>query len=363
MIVKTMKMNVVHVTFLPQVKVYSDGGNPYWERLQASLEQGGIEFVSTDDPLYLQWRWLVRHRDQVDVLHLHHVQHHYACNEEEASGQMLLKFVGKLLLARLLGYRIVWTMHNLYPHKPLQPARVGRLARLALAQLSHAVIVHCERARESLAREFYRRRKVFVTPHPSYVDVYPDEMDREQARRALGLCPEQQVFLFLGAIRPYKGINSLIHTFRQFPDGNWALLIVGKPWDEAYLIELRQAIDNDRRITLRPQFVPNEELQIYFKAADVTVLPFTQVLSSGSALLALSFGCPVVAPDVGCMSDTVTPDVGILYDPAAPDGLYRALEKCQSLDLPAMRQNAWQRASQLTWEAMAQQTLPAYGQE
>lgn len=343
---------------LPQLEIYS--GNPYWERLQDALARLGVTFVSTEDKLYLQWGWLVRHRRDVDVLHLHHLQHHYDYQQTRASWQMLLKFVGKLILARLLGYRIVWTMHNVYPHQRLRPLLVGRLAHIAVAQLAHAVIVHCEYAREALAREFYRRRRVHTIPHPSYVGVYPDTIDRQQARNNLGLPQDAPVFLFLGAIRPYKGIDHLIATFRRLPE-DARLVIAGKPWRDTFVAELRTAVGDDRRIALRPHFVPDDELQRYFNAADVVVLPYAKVLSSGSALLALSFGRAIVAPRTGCLAEDVTPDVGVLYDPADTDGLFRALQQCLAADLAQMGRNAAQRARQLTWDGMAEKTLAAYG--
>lgn len=349
---------MLHVVSLPQLEIYS--GNPYWEKLQEALARLDVTFVTTEDKLYLQWGWLVRHRQNVDVLHLHHLQHHYDWRQTKASWQMLLKFVGKLILARLLGYRIVWTMHNVYPHQRLRPLLVGRLAHIAVAQLSSAIIVHCEYARQELAREFFRRRNVHTIPHPSYSGVYPNTTSREQARTHLNLPPHAPVFLFLGAIRPYKGLDQLIAAFRRLTE-DACLVIAGKPWRDDFVAELRGLMGDDERIMLRPSFIPDDDLQHYFNAADVVVLPYARVLSSGSALLALTFGRAVVAPRAGCLTEDVTPDVGVLYDPAHPDDLYRALQHCLKVDLVQMGHNAMQRAHRLTWEQMAEKTVAAYG--
>jgi glycosyltransferase involved in cell wall biosynthesis len=349
------------VASLPQLEIYE--GNPYWEQLQTNLEQQGVEFVLTEDKLYLQWRWLMRNRGQVNVIHLHHLRHHYTVREQYASAKSLAKFVGKLLLARLLGYRVVWTVHNLYPHERLQPQIIGQLTHIAVAQLATAIIVHCEYARESLARAFYRRRNVYTIAHPSYIGAYPNTISRQEARTRLGLSDHQRVFLFLGTIRPYKGIDRLTEAFSKIPGGELTLIIAGKPWHTMPESELQALAQGDKRITIVPRFVPDTDLQLYFNAADTAVLPFTDVLSSGSALLAMSFGCPVVAPATGCLPEVITADTGILYDPSDPDGLHEALLQCQSLDLERMGQAAYRQATQLTWGEMARKTLQAYRSE
>jgi len=316
--------------------------------------------VSLKDKLYLQWRWLVQNRGQVDVLHLHFIQHHYVANDRWPLVKLLVKFVGKLLLARLLGYRIVWTVHNLYPHERLRPQIIGRLAHIVLAQLATAIIVHCEYAREVLTREFYRRRNIYTIPHPSYINVYPNIISKQKARALLDLANNQRVFLFLGTIRPYKGLDRLVEAFCRIPGDELRLVIAGKPWNTVPPGELESLAQGDERIILVPRFIPNTDLQLFYNVADIIVLPYTEVLSSGAALLAMSFGRPVIAPAIGCLTEVVTLGVGSLYDPTDPQGLYKALLRARTADLETMGQNAYKRATELTWTDMALKTLRAY---
>ena len=79
------------------------------------------------------------------------------------------------------------------------------------------------------------------------------------------------------------------------------------------------------RITMITGFVPDDELQTYFNACDITVLSYAEVLTSGSAMLSLSFGRPVIAPAIGFMRDVIPPECGHLYDNAEPDGLHKAM--------------------------------------
>ncbi|HEY9709635.1 MAG TPA: glycosyltransferase family 4 protein [Oculatellaceae cyanobacterium] len=351
--------NALKVVFLPQTEIYE--GNPYWTQLQTNLEQLGVVFVQTEDKLFLQWRWLLRNRRCVNVIHFHFLKHHFSADEKYASTRLLMKFLGKLLLAKLLGYRIVWTLHNLSPHEKLEPESIGWFAHLAMAQLANAVIVHCESARRALAQKYYRRRSVFTIFHPSYIEVYPNTLSKKEARGMLKLADGQRMILFLGTIRAYKGVEQLIKAFQRVKDDNLVLVIAGKLWhsmsernflqDSSYL---------DKRIFPVPKFIPDKDLQIYYNAADVVVLPYTNVLSSGSALLAMSFGCPIIAPAVGCLTELITADTGVLYDPSEVDGLYKALLQALLQDQKTMGENAYKRAAQFTWEGMARKTLQVY---
>ena len=355
---KVPSKHILKVVFLPQTEVYE--GNPYWEQLHAHLEMHGVEFVQTDDKLYLQWRWLLRNRRLVDVIHFHFIQHNYAINEKQASIKLLMKFIGKLVWAKLLGYRLVWTLHNLYPHEPLLPEYVERAAYLFMSQISDAIVVHCENAREALAREFYRRRSVYTIFHPNYIGAYDNTISREEARTKLGLKKQHRVVLFLGGIRMYKGIDELIQAFTMLHGEELRLVIAGKPKHNMSEEDVQKMVQGDSRILLALQFIPDDDLQIYFNAADVVVLPYANVLSSGSALLAMSFGRPVIAPSIGCLTEIVIDSAGILYGPEETNGLYSALEKAMSQDLKAMGENARSWATQFTWDGMAKKTLDVY---
>jgi glycosyltransferase involved in cell wall biosynthesis len=96
-------------------------------------------------------------------------------------------------------------------------------------------------------------------------------------------------------------------------------------------------------------------------ASDLMVLPFRNILSSSSVMLAMSFARPVVTPAMGCIPEYVPPSAGMLYDPGDPEGLYKALTHCVSLELTEMGQAAFEQAEKFTWENMANQTLSSYG--
>ncbi len=178
--------------------------------------------------------------------------------------------------------------------------------------------------------------------------------------RGLGLADEAFVFVCLGLLRPYKGLEELIPAFRALPGADVRLLLAGRPSEASYAQKLAALAGDDPRIRLSPHLVPQEEVQVYFNAADVSVLPYRQITTSGAALLAFTFGLPIVAPAIGAFPNLVDGPRGILYDPARPEGLAAALLQARRTDW----RNAWPEISdwvkQFGWDTFGAALLSAY---
>lgn len=347
----------LQAAIFPHLSIYR--GNLYWQLLAEGLKSCGVRLVDQPDPLNLQWRWLVKQRGRVQALHFHFLKPHYDGTDGRASLSRLARFMGKTVLARLLGYRLVWTVHNLKPHEPLQPEWVDHLVARWMAWMAHALIVHCDEAERLVRESLHPWSQVHVLPHPSYSQAYPDEVAKAEARSRLGWCEYERVLLYFGAIRPYKGLQRLLRAFREVP-GDWArLVLAGKVWDEDYGSSLHQLASQDSRVSIRYGFVSEGDVPHYFSAADLVVLPYTDVLSSGAALLALSFGRPVVAPRLGCLPEALG-EAGILYDPQADSGLANALERALAADGESLATAARRQAERWTWDQMAKQTAAIY---
>lgn len=346
------------VAHFPSLRSLS--ANPYWLLLGEGLRRQG--WVVDDDaaPLFGA-RWLRANRGCVDVLHFHYVQQLYGYETIHARLRWVLRLARNFLLARLWGYRTVFTLHDLTPSYALKPGWVDYLGYLAAVHLCHSVIVHCEVARSAVHRRFGRRRGVYIVNHPHYADIYPNTISHAEARQRLGLAPDSLVYLFFGGLRPNKGLNALCDAFAQLDDPSARLLIAGAPsHDKGHMAALRHAASQDARIALREGFVPNEDVQVYMNAADVVVLPFAQILTSSSATLALSLGKPVVAPAMGCLPELISQDAGELYDPAQADGLLHALERIRARDLAAMGLHAAESVRSFTVARFVEDTLRAY---
>jgi glycosyltransferase involved in cell wall biosynthesis len=337
------------VAFLP---VYR---NPYQHLLTAELQSLGLR-VEHLQAMPSAW-WLLAERHRVPILHLHWLYGLYI--RHVLTPIRLTAFLFRFFLARRLGYKIVWTVHNILPHRQLFPP-VHRLVRRVVMTHADAVITHCEYGRREILRRFPSDVPVHVVPHGNYVGVHPVTMTKDQARNSLEIGDGCFVYALLGNISAYKGIENFVEVFQANAGQGDVALIAGRNRAPALTAHLESLAATDSRIRLFAGFVPDEEMQRYLLTADVAVFSFRQVLTSGSVILAMSYGLPVIAPALGCLPELVTPLAGLLYDPDDPTALGRALCAIKEKDTTEMGAEAQRTADSLRWADIARQTAAIY---
>ncbi len=333
--------------------------NPYGGLLARAMAPLGVE-LEAGFARDLSAEWLRENRGRVDVLHLNWPYYMYNSPDLAERIARCADLIGRLALARSLGYKIVWTVHNLYPHDSPYPD-LDRLARLAITHLATAVIAHCQHAADLVAEHFFRREGVFVIPHGHFIDPYPNTCTRAEARQRMGIPGERFVFVSFGNLKPYKGLDSLWEAFASLQGDDLVLLLALKTRDPYSAEMIERARRADPRIVIyTAQFFGVEEFQFFLNAADAAVLPFTQVLTSGTAITALSFGLPVIAPSLGCLPELIDERTGILYAPGDPSALREAMAAIRGCELAPLREAAYRRAESLSWDGIARLTLEAY---
>jgi beta-1,4-mannosyltransferase len=341
--------------------------NPYLSLYKESLERQGIN-VQLEDNFGL--KWMITRGRFCDVVHLHWIETAYAPSEWNTRSGLVEKLINHhlpeplrrafrltsftvaLCLAKLQRKTIIYTVHNLEPHdKKLWLLILHQIAHRVVLSLADHIHAHNHYTRKVLEDVYHRKVGIIVVPHGNYVGYYPDHISKSDARKQLGLPNNVFVYLFFGLIRPYKGTEELIDAFGKLQMPASQLLIVGKVKQPSYpILDLGQ---NSPAIKLVPEYVPDENIQIYMKACDVCVFPYKNVTTSGAAMLALSFGRPVIAPAIASFPELVTPGIGILYDPSQPNALTLALQQA--------RQRAWSEsdildyACQFDWDKLGSQ--------
>jgi len=204
--------------------------NPYQRLLYEQLAAFGFEVVP--DP-HFKIGWLWRARRRVTFVHFHWPQGYYCLRgrtrryERVLSWVKLALFAVRLAAARTLGYRVVWTIHEVQPHERAS-GNLDRAGALTLACFSHLLITHdlgtVELACERLGRW---ARKIEVVPHGSYIDVYPPGRPRARVRAELGIGQRSFAFLSFGHVRAYKAVQLLLDAFTSASLED-AVLQVGK---------------------------------------------------------------------------------------------------------------------------------------
>jgi glycosyltransferase involved in cell wall biosynthesis len=204
---------------------------------------------------------------------------------------------------RARGAKLVWTVHNLKAHDGLHPRLEAWFWERFIPRLDGYIALTAG-GRAAAQERFPRLRSIpgFVIPHGHYRGEYPD-CGEADARQELGLPGEAKVILFFGKIRPYKNVPALIEAFKQAELRKTVLLVAGEAPSLESQRDLQRRAGTDPRIQLSVRAIPHADVCRYFRAADLVVLPFLDVLNSGSALLSLSFNRPVLVPQLGAMSE------------------------------------------------------------
>lgn len=349
---------MMRVIFLPFFKK-----NPYQELLKAALEGQGVEvFAGQRHRLFSLWRALRSH-GKPGVIHLHW-QHPFLLASTRF--RTMLKsslFVLEVLLVKAVGVKLVWTVHNLHAHEKIFQRSELFFGKL-LAGLSNRLIVHSHSAVETVTAAFGQKKagKISVIPHASFIGYYRSSLNRDQARQRLKIEPDRLVFLNFGIIRAYKGVEHLIESFKGWPYPDALLLLVGTFYTEEMAHTIRGQVQGCCNIKIVSQYVADDDLHIYFNAADAVVLPYEHILASSVAVLAMSFARPVVAPALEFMQEIVGEGDNFLFDPRQPQGLLDALKRvdgCRA-ELAERGRRNYEHIKPLTWEAMARQTAAVY---
>jgi glycosyltransferase involved in cell wall biosynthesis len=229
-----------------------------------------------------------------------------------------------MLYYRMLGKKITFTAHNVNAGKrDLNDSFLNRLSLRVQYNLCHHIFVHTERMKSELVRDFcIPESKVSVVPFGINNTVPDTTLSTVEAKRQLGISRGDRTLLFFGNIAPYKGLEYLISAFAELlnKDRSYRLIIVGKPkGSKGYLKQIQQAMARSGirdRVIQRIEYIPDEEAELFFKAADVAVLPYTRVFQSGVLFLGYSFGLPAIASDVGTLKEEIIEgQTGFVFNP------------------------------------------------
>jgi D-inositol-3-phosphate glycosyltransferase len=279
-----------------------------------------------------------------------------------------------MLYYRLLGKKIVLTAHNVNAgRRDSEDTRFNRVTLRIQYRLADHIFVHTEKMKFELIEEFgVPGSRVTVIPFGINNAAPKTQLTPGDAKKRLGIRNDERTILFFGRITPYKGLEYLIAAFRRIVARreNCRLIIAGRPDRcEEYWRATREAVDDEvrrGRVIVRAEFIPDDETEVYFKAADVLVLPYRDIYQSGVLFLGHSFGLPVLAADVGSLKDDIVEDkTGFVFRPEDPVDLAKAIERYFGSDLyanlnrrrPEIRDYAEGRHS---WDVVAQTTMSVY---
>jgi len=253
------------------------------------------------------------------------------------------------------GVRIIGIVHNALPHERHVGDRY--LTRRFLRKCDSVMVLSRSVQKDVLS--LVPDARVRLHPHPVY-DQFGEAISQEAARTKLSIEQNGKVLLFFGLVRTYKGLHVLLHALprvvRKFPE---ALLLVAGEFYEDVDIYRKQIskLGIGNHVRLVDRYIPSGEVRDYFSAADVVVQPYIKATQSGVIQTAFQFAIPVIATDVGGLSEAVG-DAGLIVPADNPGALGSAIERFFSEDLKSRLQEPARRIRESsTWARYAQVLL------
>lgn len=248
---------------------------------------------------------------------------------------------------RLNAKKIVGLVHNLIPHE----ARFTDKA-LTMRYLRHLdeVWVLSEAVKEQVL-SLRSDIPVKIHPHPLYTH-FEERLPKKSATEKLGLDPTIPVFLFFGLVRPYKGLDTLIKAFQHL-DQPAQLVVAGEAYEDyTKYTALASDLGISSKVQFHNRYIDDHEIPTFFGAADAVVLPYRRASQSGVTAIALNYELPIIASNVGGLSEYIKNDeTGLLAAPGSPEDLAKMMNVFLSNPSKFKSPNTFATLkSQLSWD-------------
>jgi beta-1,4-mannosyltransferase len=236
-------------------------------------------------------------------------------------------------LYKLMGGKIIWTIHNITPHDENKKKIYGKILDIIIPNLDGWIGLSRQNIELICQNKNLKKIPHFHIPHGDFKNLYPNSISKQEAKDRLRVPLNSKIYLYFGTIYEYKNVPELINEFLKIQDKNSILIIAGKTYKDELRNKIQTIIQNNKRILFFNEWIPDSEVQSYFNAADVTVIPYGDSLNSGVAFLSLSFNKPICCPNTPTFIE-LKEEVGSkwihLYEGAFN---HEAFEKCLK-DMP-----------------------------
>ena len=200
-------------------------------------------------------------------------------------------------------------------------------------KIADLILTHNEFSKEEIINiDPSLKDRIHIVPHGNYTPFINIQKDKKQSREYLELPAEKTILLFFGMIKKVKGLEILLKSLRKVIDSNpdTILLIAGKPWENEFKI-YQQIIDENNlseNVILHTKFIPHEDVEYYYSASDLVVLPYKKIYQSGVLMMTLSYGKPALVSDLPPLKEVITDNEnGFLFSSEDVSDLARRLNQ------------------------------------
>lgn len=272
------------------------------------------------------------------------------------------------VLLRLFNVKLVHTAHDVLPH---EEKKIDYLLNYFLYKASRKIIVHSSYIKNKLSSIFdIKKEKIEIVPHGNF-DIYKSNspLSNEEAKKEFNLAPTDNVILFFGFIREYKGLDNLLDAYslvhKKNPEIKFIIAgsIATKSLSQVYRNKISRFQSTESLIT-NFNFIPSDKVATYFTAADFVVLPYKDIDHSGIVHMAYSFEIPIIATNVGDFAEVIEEGKsGYLVEKNDPDALADAIiEAFKNTEMKLNMKNYIKELNKnkYSWDESARKTIEIY---
>ena len=271
-----------------------------------------------------------------------------------------------LLLVKLLFGKVVLTIHDVTSFAGRDKSTV---INNLVYKLTNLILTHNEFSKlEIIKSNPDSLSNIYIVPHGNYTPFITIQDDQPQSRKQLGISNDKTVLLFFGMIKKAKGLEVLLHALKGVVKENpdVLLLIAGKSMENNFTTYQRIIDKNNlsNYCLLHTKFIPNSDVEHYYCAADLVVLPYKKIYQSGVLMMALSYGKPTLVSDLPALKEVVTDmQTAFLFESENPISLTEKLNLIllDSDKLEQVRRNGAELINtKYDWNEIGKQTKLAY---
>jgi beta-1,4-mannosyltransferase len=264
-------------------------------------------------------------------------------------------------LIKRKGIKLIWTIHNKFAHENQHKRRELHIRKL-LSRMASKVILHSQEALVEINHLYNLdlTHKAEIIFHGNYDGCYPKpSKSRNLLRNEEQLQKDDIALLFFGSLKPYKGIETLIRAYKKTNNVKVKLYIAGEPYSKEYHELLIDLTKNIAGITTYFTYLNDQELADHLHFADAVVLPFSDTLTSGTAVLAMTLGKALILPETAKIFGCV-PLNGVSYFKDEQQ-LTDIINQLSLKELEVQGLTNLEHAKNMSWDKVARLTCQCYG--
>ncbi len=205
-----------------------------------------------------------------------------------------------LLFVKLLFGKVVLTIHDV---SSFSNNENSILTSNLVYKLADLLLTHNQFSRDEIVKKNTQlKNNIYIIPHGNYVPFINVQANKIKSRKYLNLPTDKTILLFFGMIKKVKGLDILLLSFKKVleKNPNTVLLIAGKPWENDFTV-YQQIINKNNLsgdVILHTRFIPNADVEHYYCASDLVVLPYKKIYQSGVLMMTLSYERPALVSNL-----------------------------------------------------------------